>query len=384
MTGGFSFCGTDIAKIGLEYAPNLEDTYVYRPSTAKIFDETFDSHTGGYFYGTNKEPKEFILRCVFEEEAIDRGLMAKIHHMFRVGRTGKLVFSRRPWCSYTAVVTEVDDSQITNYLNGVVTIKMKAYYPFSTCDTLWVPMDYPDFWRAMENSALFEKEKMVPPTSFASPENPLTESNENAPFILANPGTEYCPVGIEIAGYTGMGVTIENITTGQSCRLINMTPIQYDGENSWIYLDSLSGKTLAVENGEKKLSFLNHERGYLNLAPGYPCIRSVPIYTQDGTVYTKTKLYDHLMLETREDAVERFVGKYVWLDNEWHKITGVGNGTDPTMYDALDEHILVLDGKVSDGIRDRTSIYQMNEIVIKPDTIMNITRLNFVYKPTFL
>ena len=88
MTGGFSFCGTDIATIGLEYAPELENTYVYKPAKARIHEETFDGHNGGYYYGSSLEPKEFVLRCYFEEKEIDRGLMARVENLFREGRSG--------------------------------------------------------------------------------------------------------------------------------------------------------------------------------------------------------------------------------------------------------------------------------------------------------
>ena len=29
MNGGFRFCGTDISVLGLEYVPDMKDTYVY-------------------------------------------------------------------------------------------------------------------------------------------------------------------------------------------------------------------------------------------------------------------------------------------------------------------------------------------------------------------
>lgn len=383
MKGGFSFCGVDIATIGLEYAPEIENTYIYHPSKSRIFDETFDSHAGGYYYGQTREPKEFSLRCIFEGKEIDRGIMGRIFHLFRPGNTGKLVFDRRPWCEYIATVIDIDDTQFTNYLNGIIVIEMKAYYPFSTYDTMWVPQNYEDFSRAMSNTALFEKEEMVPRMKYGSVSIPITETIKEAPIILPNPGTELAPVGIEIAGDVGDGVTITNMSTGQTCRFVGLTASEFDGEKTWLYLDSLTGKTLKVKDGKTSLQFINHERGFLHLAPGYPCIRNMYIYTQEGTVYSKIKLYDHRVGETRADAEERYVGKYIWLDSKWCKIIGVGNGTTPTMYNGEDEYILRLNQFVSDGLRVRASIYQMNEISVEADTKISLTRLNFIYKPTF-
>lgn len=383
MRGGFSFCGIDIATVGLEYVPEIADTYIYHPSKPRIFEEVFDSHVGGYYYGQTREPKVFSLRCIFEESEIDRGVMSRIFHLFKPGRTGSLVFERRPWCEYIATVTSIDDTQFTNYLNGFILIEMKAYYPFSTCNTMWLPAKYKDFTRAMANTALFEKEEMIPLMKFGSVALPISETISKAPIILPNPGTEPAPVGIEIAGNAGTGVTITNMSTGQTCRFVGLTSQEFDGEKTWLYLDSLTGKTLKVQDGKSKLQFINHERGYLHLAPGYPCIRNMYIYTQDGTVYSKTKLYDHRVGETRADAEERYVGKYIWLDNKWCKITGVGNGTTPTMYDGTDEYVLKINQYVPDGLRVRASVYQMNEISVKADTTMRLTRLNFIYKPTF-
>jgi hypothetical protein len=145
MRASFSFCGIDIETLGLEYAPELEDTYVYKAAKPKIHDEVFDGHNGGYYYGMSKEPKEFILRCFFEQKEIDRGVMAKIMDLFREGRKGKLVFTRRSWSYYNAVVTDLDLTGITNYLNGVIKITMKAYYPFSRSDMIVADYKHPDY-----------------------------------------------------------------------------------------------------------------------------------------------------------------------------------------------------------------------------------------------
>ena len=31
MAGGFTFCGVDCEKLGLEYTPENKETYVYKP-----------------------------------------------------------------------------------------------------------------------------------------------------------------------------------------------------------------------------------------------------------------------------------------------------------------------------------------------------------------
>jgi hypothetical protein len=89
MQGGFTFCGTDIHTLGLEYAPDNAHTYVYSKSPAKVHELDYDAHDGGYFYGTSTAPKVFSLRCYFEEKHINEGVLTRIEQFFTPGRTGK-------------------------------------------------------------------------------------------------------------------------------------------------------------------------------------------------------------------------------------------------------------------------------------------------------
>ena len=131
MIGGFSFCGVDIDTLGLEYAPDNSNTYVYKPSLWNMDEDSFESHDGGYFYGTSVRPKDFSLRCIYQDTHVGHGGMTKLFHLFSRGKTGRLIFQKRPWCWYTATVVSVDISQMRNYMNGIVTINLRAYYPFA-------------------------------------------------------------------------------------------------------------------------------------------------------------------------------------------------------------------------------------------------------------
>ena len=166
MKGGFTFCDLDVADIGLEYAPENENTYVYGPASDNIYESTYDGHSGGYFYGSSRQPKEFTLRCIFEEEDIRKGIVSKINYYFKVGKSGKLVFQKRPWCYYYATVMAKPELNITNYLNGYVVFKMKAYYPFARSDLEY--SERTDLYHKdiMLNSAYPDHEYMLPYTSF--------------------------------------------------------------------------------------------------------------------------------------------------------------------------------------------------------------------------
>lgn len=389
MKGGFSFCGVDIGTIGLEYAPELEDTYVYKSAKARIHEQTWDGHDGGYYYGSSKEPKEFILRCIFEEKQIDYGLMAKVGNLFREGKSGKIVFDRRPWCYYFATVTDLDLTGITNYLNGVIKITMKAYYPYGRSDLFTIKQEDRDYRRMLANTAFLNSEEQMPPTIYCI-DGPIEEAvTEDDPILLYNPGTELAQVGIEIAGDVGEGVAITNLTTGQTCKFVAMSADEFDGDSCYVYLDGINGKTVVVENNVARQGFLYHDEGFIQLEPAFPIERDVRVSTRESRVYTLSKLYDRLMGEEREQAVDTFVGQFIWLENKWREIVSVGREIDAETVDEWrknryeNEHELILKEQVSNGIKAVTTIARMNKILVTPLSTMKLTRLRFIYKPTF-
>lgn len=393
MKCGFSFCGIDITTIGLEYAPELEDTYVYRSSKPRIHEETYDGHDGGFFYGMSREPKEFVLRCYFEEKEIDQGIMAQIMSLFREGRSGKLIFSRRPWCWYYATVIELDTTGITNYLNGIIKITMRSYYPFARSEMLIVNRNHKDYYRLMTNSAFFEHKEMIPPTEFCTQE-PMTSETE---FLLANPGNEYAAVGIEIAGDVGDGVKIINHTTEETASFVAMSEAEFDGEENYIYLDGLNGKTVSIKGDQKTNGFLYHNEGFITLAPGFPCRRDIQAVISNHELVVFNKLYDRNRGETRELTEEQIKGQYIWLNGTWHEILGVGhefewddekdrneNFREKQKLSFENEHRLVVDDDLPlVSTPEDTMICQLNHIEVKPVSDMKLTRLKFIYYPTF-
>ena len=356
LRGGFSFCGVDIAELGLEYAPEIENTYVYRPAKGNVHEEVFDGHTGGYVYGASQEPKEFILRCIFEETRIDNGFLTQIQHFFKVGKSGKLVFKRRPWCYYYATVTEYNDSEITNYLNGVITITMKAYYPFARCDLIYHFRDMKNHDNVMANSALYDTDGMAPPTVY---ENITAKKT----IILGNPGTDRAGLGISIAGDVGLGVIIENKTTKQALKFVAVSKAVTTNVGKVVKVDSISGKTMLVnEDGtDPKVLFMYHDFGFLELEPGYPSYRNIYVSYAGGTHLTTANI-----------LTKDYTGLYVYVEDEWRKII-----------DQPDKHTFVVDKPVLNSNQCRTTVMLLNEIEIRPVSTMDISKLSFSFKPTF-
>lgn len=363
MTGGFSFCGVDIADVGLEYAPETKDTYVYSPKETAIHEETFEGHNGGYFYGAYRQPKEFTLRCFFEDSYVSLGVMAEAHSLFRVGRSGLLVFKQRPWCYYYATVTNIDATEMYNYMNGLFVVTMKAYYPYARSSFENEEMFYnvsgsENHDEIMANTAMLDNASMVPAVSFGSSESPL-ESSQN--ILLFNPGTERAKVGLSMSGTAGEGFTIYNKTTDQLCRYHVFTSSMADT----VITDGISGKTVAIKNGSKKLSFLYHDYGFIELEPAFPIIRGLHVSYSGTSVTTDSTLYKN------SEEAKWYVGKYIYLNSAWRKIISV-----------TDEHTLKLSASAGSG-EAITSIVLMNEIELTLSNTTSLTDLSFIYKPTF-
>lgn len=361
LKGGFSFCGVDIVDLNLNYAPDLQDTYVYRPTEFDLREESTEGQDGGYFYGASKKPKEFVLRCYFENKAIDRGLMTKIYHTFKVGNSGKLIFKRKPWCYYYATVVNAPAPELYNYLNGLFTVTMKAYYPFARCDSMVsrrvVSENITDvdrsYFDVMQNTALFESEDMVPQTEF-------TNVTSSIPILLANPGTERAPVCIVVAGDVGGGIVLTNLTTGQRCGINAITRSLTTEKGLLVLIDSLNGNVMMSDGVSP--AFVYHDRGFISLEPSYPCIRDV-YATFDGTTVTTTNILNNSI-----------VGKYIYNNSQWAKITHY-----------IDEHTFKIQHSIGSGTH-KTMITLLNEIIItKKDSSTNydLSTLKFVYKPTF-
>lgn len=361
MRGDFSFCGVDIADLGMEYAPDLKETYVYKSSKRKIHEQNPDGHDGGYYYGASVQPKEISLRCFFYMKNIDYGILARFEKVFRVGRTGKLVFKRRPWLWYVATVQSVDDSNLTNYMNGLVTINMKCYYPFARCDDIYINDDFDVHYGILESSGLINK-TATPSTLIVGEGEELTEPFE---FYLYNGGTERCGVMFEMKGSVGIGTTIKNETTGQACRLValNTEDPDSDAYNKTFVCDSINGKSLIKDSdGNMKLGFLYHDYGFIELEPSFPIRRNVSIATQaNSPICYSTEYVD-----------DDVVGKYIRVDNKWKRIEAV-----------RDNYKIIVDSPNA-GTKDYvTNIVLMNKLTVTPESDMKITYLNFAYNPAF-
>lgn len=418
MKGGFSFCGIDIADLGLEYAPELQDTYVYRPQQYDLSEETFQGHDGGYFYGTTVKPKEFTLRCFYEGHHLNSGLLTKLFDIFKRGKTGRLVFQKRDWCWYTATVVKADDSRIANFINGVFTITMKAYYPFARTDKTYITDEDIALGREddmMRNSAMLKGIEWDMDKNFVGDEPISITSGSTKSFMLYNPGTENASVCIEIAGNLSSGVKIHNKKTGQTCEVIGFNSTSGTYEGCSLLLDSLSGKCL-IKNANDEISygFLFHDSGFIDLGSDYPVRRNITMNVVPGTNNQFVVRDSDILLDSS------YIGKHLILycakpgshtailgicilgynDGEPNMILGtnsmsdnVYDGTITSVVDGAEEGTKVItvvwpngESPEEENIQQDTptQLINYNEIVVSaPRDDISITKLVFHFKPTF-
>lgn len=335
------------------------------------------------------KPKDFTLRCIYQNSHINDGILTKIHHVFKRGKTGRLVFDKRPWFWYDATVLNVDDAQMTNFLNGIITITMRAYYPFGRTDITCIA-DMPEWEQNLRNNTAFlENYEVI--TNYADGEMDGTLSTPQT-ISLYNPGTERAHVAIELAGDVGDGIVITNRATGQSCEIVGLNT----SANQKLIIDSLNGKVLLTDGDNHQYGYLYHDNGFIDLEPAYPLMRDVQLSGINGS---------NILTVLDEDVIfdDSYIGSLITFE-------GNSGSTSPTtallgyaklnvmiLNDAHDYVAEILDvsqdGKqltisinmpITETIEATVGIVNKIDIRKKnPDSTVNITHLNFKFLPTF-
>lgn len=361
MIGGFTFDGVDIDSLHLEYAPDNSNTYVYKPTQGVIHDETVEGHDGGYFYGVTLQPKTFVLRCIYQDEEINYGILTRIYTVFKQGRSGKLVFQKRPWCWYSATVVSVDTSQMLNHMNGIVTITMKAYYPFARSDFWYIDNTDDNFKVILDNSAYMVGSAWEYSDEMISQGDTLDSTTT---FSIINAGTAPAKLSISIAGDVGSGVYVYNKTTKQEMMFVGITKANTTNVGKYIVTDCLNAKTLITNGTISNPGYLYHNYGFIDLAPAYPIVRDIKISsTQNGSVIHS----DHAF-------TPNMVDKYIYTNN---------NGFHSKIVSYVDDSTIYVNSSTPTLDNESASVFDVNEIVVSPVDTMELTKLKFSFKPTF-
>lgn len=186
---------------------------------------------------------------------------------------------------------------------------------------------------------------------------PTPPSVSSTSFLLYNPGTERAHTVIRIAGNVGDGMLIRNLTTGQRCKIINLTNESLL-PGAHLELDSRMGQTRIVLGDSRELAFAMHDEGYIELAPCTPFERSIAIsHREDSNVITSEGLF-----------LPHMAGQFLYLDG-WKKIRQI-----------TDAHSAILSEKAASSGTTVAPIVTMNEIEISGEN-RTLTMLEADYTP---
>ena len=249
--GGFSYRGKNIGEFGdVFYIPDAEE----RGNYALPFDvseQEINGRDGAYYYGNRVKPREFALRCYYEN--LTQQQKYDILHWFGRNTKGKLILDDRNYVYYDVIpydAVRVEDYRHTACdgslrYQGYMTFYLKAYCPFGKLMANSVTNNVP-----MVGSAQIDISILYEPTTDADNETLILLSakmpSSNYPldgtsFYIYNPGTEPTPLTIRIAGTAENG-TITNTTNGTTCVIKGMTTGNTTSVGKYVNINSETGR----------------------------------------------------------------------------------------------------------------------------------------------
>lgn len=313
-------------------------------SEYESYEAETDGRDGGYRYGTRAKPKEFSLDIYYEN--LERKQLNRLLALFDRDAKGELVFEDRPYAKYTASphgrieLQEYRENRNGQELyHGTMTIPMKCYDPFAKLDV---------------NADLTQAAgEIFWPANSVRPAAPDASSKS---FLIYNPGTELTPVLIRIAGDSGDEMVIRNKTTGQECIIRGMTAGITGSAGKNLEINAETGRVELVGAG-RELAFELHDGGYITLAPNRNFEEEYPVHYTTGS----------LTITMPNGADKEMVGKYIYLADEWRRITSYINSTQ-----------MAVSAAPTKSGTENAAIVVMNEIEIEGGTL---TKLELEFEP---
>lgn len=374
MQYGFSYNGIHCDDMHCTYVPKATKRWVL-PSYDTVSSEVTE-RDGGYYYRTRQNIRTFSLDCFFEN--ITEHQLRKIARWQDRKSSGELIFDERPDVIYKVRPSKQIEPEIYEHLlegnedrtySGTFTATFSAYEPFGFLTK--------KSYEADENPNLY--------TSYSgmirSDEMPTSPLNTDKRILLYNCGTEPCGAYISLRGSAPNGFTITNDTNGTSCKILGMPEspllLVIDSENCRVlcgdgsflgerYVITADGYILLNEEGKiiyeqvgpqgidldpktAIRAFELHDDGYITLDPYGEVYRDVPTHWGAGSNIVYIDWTKILPSET-------LVGKFIRLENEWHKIV-----------DELDDGGLVIMNTLRDAGNESSLITTLNELIIEGD-----------------
>lgn len=174
---------------------------------------------------------------------------------------------------------------------------------------------------------------------------------------MYNPGTEAAHTVIRVAGDVGGGMLIQNLTTGQRCKIVDLKADSLL-EGQVLELGSYREQVRTVLGEHVEMGFPFHDEGYITLAPCTPFMRSLRInYTANSNIITSDGGFLPYM-----------AGQFIYLGG-WKKIRLVSS-----------ENRAVISEIMAEGGSVETPVVTMNEIEVSGENL-SLTTFEIDYTP---
>lgn len=357
----FSFSGINISHFGVHYAPDRPDWHIWDDDYS-VVNKTVDSQDGGQWYGSSVRPKEFNLRCYFED--ITEFQLAFIIGLFERNRFGDLIFDERPWLVYKARITKrpniVKYPTPSGRYSGVITVYLTAYYPFakSNIHVLEDNEDYLGLSDRLKNTTGILYRDRTPKVQDISESSRAIGQFE---FYLLNGGNAKADTVIRIAGDVGEGVVIHNATLGRSCKVTGLTEANTSSEGKWLEIYSQTGECFITNGNSRQNGWAHHDAGYIQLAHTGIIRRGIGLKFEGNTIKADIDVF-----------IPSDTGKHIWAESGWVQIVSV-----------TDARTITVDPPAPVNGIGSGDIVLLNKIVVTPLSTMSLTKFEVDYYHTF-
>ena len=344
---GFRYNGKHSEDFHCYFIPNESDRWFASPNF-DVYENSDAGRDGGYYYGSRAKVRSFELRCYYEDITIAQ--REAIRRWLDRGTFGKLFFDDRPFVAYDVRPTKVVSGKRYAVYNsetgeelysGTFTITFSAYFPYGYLNC----KDY----TSLDEEGIGQycgiiKHSMMPTA-------PTTSSRA---FQLYNCGTQTCSTVLRVGGTAATGLTITNTTNQTSCTLSSLPSTGY------LEIDSRYGSIKWIHGTDSDYAFNYHVNGFITLEPYIACEDEIVVsYTSGSSSITMTS----------NKFDDRFIGKYIYIEGAWRRITGVSAGGAATVNFTPS----------NTGVQE-TKVVTMNDIVIT-GTDLALTTLEVDYFP---
>ena len=351
---GFSFCGYHSDRDMDVAIGNFDEAMNAIAPDFSALSETVDGYDGGYFTGTKEGPLAIPLQIIVDEAP--RSKLNKIGWWMRRGAVGQLIFDNMPYKYYMARVTSqatppmyMHFSQTLNAFvySGVINVTLTAYTPRAyLLDE--VLAQYPDIGSAYDG--VNDATGIVEPS--VRPAKTLTNLTGTVSATLLNQGTAPAKAAITVTGTMEAGVTVSNLTTGQSFTLTapDSAAHTYTVDAERGFVTETNGTTVTINSNVKTGHFIE-------LASCMPFLRDVPC-----TVSGSTITFDASQPMNANNT-------YILAGSIWYPVTVINGNT------------VTVNGTPSSV--STVCVAQMNRIEITVPSGSSISLVQFDYRDTF-